>query len=89
MVGKGVNNEEQAIYTGVHCCSVCHFCLALGCVVASKLMLFANFYFIPLFQQFSLLCLVLVELKAQCYRAYVCVRNTCCSCNVYHEVSSP
>ena len=23
------------------------------------------------------LCLVLVELKAQCYRAYVCVRNTC------------
>ena len=30
----------------------------------------------------AFLCLVLVELKAQCYRAYVCVRNTCCSCNM-------
>ena len=24
---------------------------------------------------------VLIELKAPCYRAYVCVRNTCSSCN--------
>ena len=28
------------------------------------------------------LCLVLVELEAKCYRAYVCVRNTCYSCNM-------
>ena len=32
------------------------------------------------------LCLVLVELKAQCYRAYACVRNTCCSCNMSWSV---
>ena len=32
------------------------------------------------------LCLVLVELKAQCHRAYVCVRNTCCSCNMSWSV---
>ena len=36
-----------------------------------------SFYF---FSIREFLCLVLVELKAQCYRAYVCVRNTCCSC---------
>ena len=30
----------------------------------------------------SFLCLVLLELKAQCYRAYVCVRKTCYSCNM-------
>ena len=31
----------------------------------------------------SFLCLVLVELiKAQRYRAYVCVRNTCCTCSM-------
>ena len=28
------------------------------------------------------LCLVLVELQALCYRAYVCVRNTFRSCNM-------
>ena len=37
---------------------------------------------VSLFVLFCFLCLVLVKLKAQCYRSYVCVRNTCCSCNM-------
>ena len=37
----------------------------------------------------TFLCLVLVERKAQCYRAYVCVRNTCCSCNMSSSVPHP
>ena len=45
-----------------------------------------SFAFSHLYTQQPFLCLVLVEHKAKCYRAYVCVRNTCCSCNMSWSV---